>query len=211
MPAVNPNPKEIREARVQLLLSRREAADLIHMTERAWIKYESGERRMHPQHWTGWKVAAGLESRIPRRIHKYLADDGESCVVVISGSKPRVVFGRPGKRSDLPQLEVDRLFMALRAFGRSETDAESERVFEIADGFGIRQTRHRALRFAERLKPFVSDEPELAVVGRKATIDNSEIEFTIGCYREESNEYKLLGSSTSCWVSAQRVFPAPSR
>ena len=64
-PAANPTPAEISSARESLGLTQQEAADLLHITTRAWQRYEYGERRMHPALWelsllkTGNLAAAG--------------------------------------------------------------------------------------------------------------------------------------------------------
>jgi putative transcriptional regulator len=46
-----PTPAEIRKARDGAGLTQAEAAALINCSLRAWIKWESGERAMHPAFW----------------------------------------------------------------------------------------------------------------------------------------------------------------
>ncbi|MEM9530317.1 MAG: helix-turn-helix transcriptional regulator [Pseudomonadota bacterium] len=61
-----PEPNSIRAARKAIGLTQKKAAHLIYMSKRAWIKYESGERRLHPQHWESWLYKAGLIQHMPR-------------------------------------------------------------------------------------------------------------------------------------------------
>jgi len=52
-----PTKEEILAARERAGLTRAEAAKLIYMTsERAWQKWEYGERRMHPALWEFFKL-----------------------------------------------------------------------------------------------------------------------------------------------------------
>ena len=83
--AANPDPAEIKAAREQVGLTQRQAAELIYMTERAWIKYESGERRLHPQHWESWRYKARLIDHLPGRWpigRKAMLDDFEGEVTI---------------------------------------------------------------------------------------------------------------------------------
>lgn len=50
-PPANPKPEAVRRAREKAGLSRKDAAELIYASERGWIKWETGERRMHPGLW----------------------------------------------------------------------------------------------------------------------------------------------------------------
>ena len=58
-PAANPTPAEISAAREFLGLTQQEAADLLHITTRAWQRYEAGERRMHPALWELFCIKTG--------------------------------------------------------------------------------------------------------------------------------------------------------
>lgn len=50
-PARNPAPAEIRATREGAGLTARQAADLVHVTERNWFHWEHGDRQMHPAFW----------------------------------------------------------------------------------------------------------------------------------------------------------------
>lgn len=50
-PGRTPKPAEIRAAREDAQLSRRDAAWLVHSSERTWEKWELGAQRMHPGLW----------------------------------------------------------------------------------------------------------------------------------------------------------------
>jgi len=58
-PGSNPLPADIVDARLKAKLSMRDAAKLIHATERAWLYWETGQRRMHPAMWELFKSKAG--------------------------------------------------------------------------------------------------------------------------------------------------------
>jgi len=47
----NPIPAEIRQAREKAGLTQPAAADLLHVTPRAWKMWEAGDRKMHPAFW----------------------------------------------------------------------------------------------------------------------------------------------------------------
>ncbi len=47
-PSRNPQAADITTMRESVGLSVKEAADLVHTTYRAWLQWESGDRRMHP-------------------------------------------------------------------------------------------------------------------------------------------------------------------
>ncbi|MBC7215647.1 MAG: helix-turn-helix domain-containing protein [Burkholderiaceae bacterium] len=50
-PAANPAPAAIRAAREAAGMTQSQAAALVHSTLRAWQRWESGDRRMHPAIW----------------------------------------------------------------------------------------------------------------------------------------------------------------
>lgn len=58
-PAANPTPEDIRAAREAARLIQAQAAALIHCTQKDWIKWESGERRMHPGLWELFLIKQG--------------------------------------------------------------------------------------------------------------------------------------------------------
>lgn len=43
-----PTPDEVKEARTSSGMTQQQAAETIHVKWRAWQRYESGERSMHP-------------------------------------------------------------------------------------------------------------------------------------------------------------------
>lgn len=49
--ASTPTPDQVREWRRAHELSAAAAAALVHTSARAWLQWESGERRMHPAFW----------------------------------------------------------------------------------------------------------------------------------------------------------------
>ncbi|MEX3635973.1 XRE family transcriptional regulator [Paraburkholderia sp. BR14320] len=51
MKAESPTPEEVREARRRTNLTIAEAAALIHAANGSWVKWERGERPMHPAFW----------------------------------------------------------------------------------------------------------------------------------------------------------------
>ena len=59
-PAANPTPAEISAARMRCGLTQQEAAALLHISLRAWQRYEYGERRMSPALWELFRIKAGL-------------------------------------------------------------------------------------------------------------------------------------------------------
>lgn len=46
-----PTPSEVLDARRQAGLTQERAAGLVHCARRTWIKWERGERAMHPAMW----------------------------------------------------------------------------------------------------------------------------------------------------------------
>ena len=50
-PSRNPDPSDIKAARVAAGLTATEAATLLHTSYRAWKQWEDGDRRMHPAFW----------------------------------------------------------------------------------------------------------------------------------------------------------------
>ena len=62
-PAANPTPAEISAARENLGLTQQEAAALLHISLRAWQRYEAGERRMHPALWELFLLKTGQHPR----------------------------------------------------------------------------------------------------------------------------------------------------
>ena len=46
-----PTPDEIRQARLRAGLTQAQAAELIHVTTRAWKYYEAGQRAMPLAYW----------------------------------------------------------------------------------------------------------------------------------------------------------------
>lgn len=59
-----PKPAHIRATRESLGMTQEQAAVLLGMRRLAWIRYENGERTMHPAFWRYWRHVAGIE-RIP--------------------------------------------------------------------------------------------------------------------------------------------------
>ncbi|HCP78955.1 MAG TPA: hypothetical protein DIU11_14880 [Pusillimonas sp.] len=59
-PESNPEPLEIRAAREQAGLTQTEAGKLVYSTLRAWQRWESGERRMHPGLWELFNIKKRL-------------------------------------------------------------------------------------------------------------------------------------------------------
>jgi DNA (cytosine-5)-methyltransferase 1 len=55
-PDRNPTPEEIRAGRESAGLTQREAARLIHCTERGWQDWEGGQRKMHPAFWELFRI-----------------------------------------------------------------------------------------------------------------------------------------------------------
>ncbi len=49
--ARNPDPAEVRAARLAAGLTQASAGGLIHCAARSWQDWEAGERRMHPAFW----------------------------------------------------------------------------------------------------------------------------------------------------------------
>ncbi len=49
--ARNPDPAEVRSARLAAGLTQGAAGELIHCAARSWQDWEAGERRMHPAFW----------------------------------------------------------------------------------------------------------------------------------------------------------------
>lgn len=51
LPARNPKPREIVEARDAAGLTQTQAAALVYVTLSGWQRWEQGERPMHPAFW----------------------------------------------------------------------------------------------------------------------------------------------------------------
>jgi Predicted transcriptional regulator len=58
-PARNPDPEEIRAARLERGQTQAEAAATILSSEAGWRKWEAGDRRMHPALW--WLYLRGFD------------------------------------------------------------------------------------------------------------------------------------------------------
>ena len=58
-PASNPSTESIRAARTSAGLTQKQAGELIMCTGRAWEKWESGERRMHPAFFAYFLIKTG--------------------------------------------------------------------------------------------------------------------------------------------------------
>jgi len=57
---IHPTPSQILAARKAAGLTQTEAAELIHATQSAWIKWERGVRHMHPAMWELFKIKSGI-------------------------------------------------------------------------------------------------------------------------------------------------------
>lgn len=55
-----PTPKNLRDARLTLGYTQKEAAALVHVTTRAWQLWEAGHRRMPPGLWELCVIKVGL-------------------------------------------------------------------------------------------------------------------------------------------------------
>ncbi len=66
-PAANPTPAEISAAREFIGLTQQEAAALLHISLRAWQRYEYGERRMQPALWELFRMEAEMDTDRGRR------------------------------------------------------------------------------------------------------------------------------------------------
>lgn len=62
-PAGNPDPSEIKAARLKIGLSPKEAAALVHCAARTWQQWETGDRRMHPGLWELFHIKSAEESQ----------------------------------------------------------------------------------------------------------------------------------------------------
>lgn len=49
--AREPRPTEIAQTRARARLTQREAAALVHTTDRVWRQWEAGDYQMHPAFW----------------------------------------------------------------------------------------------------------------------------------------------------------------
>lgn len=54
--ASNPTPEEIIQARESAGLNMAQAAAVIYCNRAAWLRWESGERRMHPAMWELFRI-----------------------------------------------------------------------------------------------------------------------------------------------------------
>jgi DNA-binding transcriptional regulator YiaG len=57
----NPQPADIRAARLSAGLTQTQAASLVHSSLRAWQQWEAGDRRMHPAFWHLFRAQIGLD------------------------------------------------------------------------------------------------------------------------------------------------------
>ena len=55
-----PTPKNLRDARLALGYTQKEAAAMVHVTIRAWQLWEAGHRRMPPGLWELCVIKVGL-------------------------------------------------------------------------------------------------------------------------------------------------------
>jgi DNA-binding transcriptional regulator YiaG len=53
-------PREIKSARLAACLTQKQAAELIHYSERAWQEWEAGRRRMRASTLNNFRRLAGL-------------------------------------------------------------------------------------------------------------------------------------------------------
>lgn len=60
MKAESPTIAEVREARKRAALTIPDAAALIHAANGSWVKWERGERPMHPAFWELFLLKTGL-------------------------------------------------------------------------------------------------------------------------------------------------------
>lgn len=58
--ASTPKPEEVRDWRRARGFTGEQAAALVHTSRRAWLQWESGERRMHPAFWELARIKAEL-------------------------------------------------------------------------------------------------------------------------------------------------------
>lgn len=61
----NPAPDAIKAARAAAGLTQTQAAKLVHMEQRGWARWESGDRRMHPAIWELWQIKIGASDQSP--------------------------------------------------------------------------------------------------------------------------------------------------
>ncbi|SOE92884.1 hypothetical protein SAMN05414139_05645 [Burkholderia sp. D7] len=60
MKAESPTIEEVREARKRAALTIADAAVVIHAASGSWVKWERGERPMHPAFWELFLLKTGL-------------------------------------------------------------------------------------------------------------------------------------------------------
>lgn len=51
-----PTPDAIRDARITAGLTQTEAGQLVHVLQRAWARWEAGDREMHPGLWELFQI-----------------------------------------------------------------------------------------------------------------------------------------------------------
>lgn len=75
----NPEPDEIKKARIRSGQTQTYCAMLVHTTCRVWQQWEAGDRRMHPAFWDLFKSKIGPDQRIivEGRKTKGVPHDGE--------------------------------------------------------------------------------------------------------------------------------------
>lgn len=63
-PVTSPRPAQVLSLRLAAALTQREAAGLLHTTDRVWRQWEAGDRHMHPAFWELFQLkAAGAEAQ----------------------------------------------------------------------------------------------------------------------------------------------------
>lgn len=90
-PARNPKPEEIRQLRLSVGLSPKEAAARLHAAVGAWMQWEAGERPMHPAFWRLFRIAAS--ARTIGRVTCQLADADDPHTYVVKEVQTRSFLG----------------------------------------------------------------------------------------------------------------------
>ena len=59
----SPTKEEVKKARDLLGLTLTQAVELIHCQRLAWIRYENGDRSMHPAFWELFRLKTGITDK----------------------------------------------------------------------------------------------------------------------------------------------------